>query len=144
MKVPYPITLTDEMELLPEIKEAKRLTVWDQDTKSRVQTRSMKIHWKDPNSQNRYIWAFSEDTAPCYFPFPPPVRCYKCQKCNHTFSTCHSKQDVCGLCGGQHRTKVYVEKKANQKGKHCRASARCPYLREVIYRRRPVQQVQLP
>ena len=34
------------MELVPEIKEAKRLTVWDQDTKSRVQTRSMKIHWE--------------------------------------------------------------------------------------------------
>ena len=76
-----------------------------------------------------------------------PVRCYSCQKFNHTSSTCHARTDMCGLCGGHHRTRICVDKrKANEavtlksnncKGNHCRASRKCPYRQEVMQKARP-------
>ena len=135
LRVPHPITPSDVMELVPEIKDASRLTVWNAETMTTVETRSLKIQWDGsrlPHSIDLGILGTYE-TKPFVH---PPVRCYKCQRFNHTFSTCNARHDTCDLCGGPHRTKICVDKcNANQevklkcsncKGEHCTASGRCP------------------
>ncbi len=32
---------------------------------------------------------------------PPPLRCFKCQRCGHIAAVCKGKQR-CGKCGGDH------------------------------------------
>ena len=143
LRVPHPISPEDILELVPEIKEAERLTVWSQEAKTTVQTRSIKIKWegtKLPGLIDLGILGRYETKLFVH----PPVRCYKCQKYNHTSSTCHARGDTCGLCGGHHRTKVCVDKRnANQeiklrcsncKGDHSTASGRCPYRQEMVLR----------
>ena len=97
LKVPHPISPLDVMELVPEIKEAERLSVWNQETKTTVQTRSLKIKWegtKLPGFIDLGILGRYETKMFVH----SPVRCYKCQKYNHTASTCHEKEDTCGCC----------------------------------------------
>ena len=76
-----------------------------------------------------------------------PVRCYKCQKFQHTSRTCRSSHDVCGLCGGKHRTKLCVEKRnkneditlncSNCQGAHSTASNKCPVRKASIKKIQP-------
>ena len=136
------------MEMVPHIKEAVRMTVWNPETKQLNQTMTMKIQWEgsrlpdsiDLGIQGRF---YTKEFVQA------PIRCYKYPRYNHTSNTCHAKQDMCGLCGEHHRTKVCVDKRnANEtiklkchncKGDHSTASVRCPYRREVILKMRPAQ-----
>ena len=151
LKVPHPITPADVMELVPAIKDAERLTTWDSENNILVQTRSIKIQWEGTKLPP-YIDLGILGRYETNLFIKGPVRCYKCQKFYHTASTCHARQDTCGLCGGRHRTSICVAKRkadvvvilkcSNCKGDHCTASAKCPYRREIIQRMRPTQQIQ--
>ena len=150
LKVPHPITPSDVMELVPEIKDAERLTVWNQETKTVVHTITIKIKWEGTKLPERISLGILGQNETKLF-IQSPVRCFKCQKFNYTASTCHANQDTCGLCGGRHRTSICVAKRkadqevklmcSNCKGNHCTASVKCPYRREIIFKSRPPQQV---
>ena len=145
MKVPHPITPADVMDIVPQIKKAERMTVWDQENKCLIETRTIKIDWEGkilPVTINLGILGEYETN---HFK-RDPVRCYKCHKFNHTARTCHAKNDICGLCGGHHRTRICVGKRNankaitvnghNCKGSHSTVSGRCPYRQEVFQRMR--------
>ena len=153
LRVPHPITPADVMELVTNIKDAERLTAWNQETQTVVQTRSIKIKWEGNRLPERIDLGILGQYETKMF-VQPPVRCFKCQKFNHTASTCHALQDTCGLCGGRHRTSVCVAKRraeqevklmcSNCKGNHCTASSKCPYRREIIYKSRPTKKTHQP
>ena len=108
LKVPHPIKRADVMELVTEIKDAERLTTWNPQTQTSTQTMSLKIQWEGstlpPFIDLGILGQYETKTF-----IHPPVRCFKCQKYNHTTSTCHARRDNCGLCGGPHRTKICIE-----------------------------------
>ena len=151
LKVPHPITPAHVIELVTQIKEAERLTVWDSENNIPVQTRSLKIQWEG-SKLPPYIDLGILGRYETNLFIKGPVRCYKCQRLNHTSSICHARQDTCGLCGGRYRTSICVAKRkadvvvllkcSNCKGDHCTASAKCPYRREIVRRMRPAQQTQ--
>ena len=141
MKVPHPITPADVMDIVPQIKKAERMTVWDQENKCLIKTRTIKLDWEG----NILLATINLGILEEYGTKPfnrDPVRCYKCQNFNHTARTCHAKNDICGLCGCHHRTRICVEKRHanksitvkchNCKGSLSTASGICPYRREVF------------
>ena len=142
MKVPHPITPADVMDIVPQIKKAERMTVWYQENKCLIETRTIKIDWERKILTATINLGILGEYETNHFK-RDPVRCYKF---NHTARTYHAKNDICGLCGGHHRTRICVEKRNankaitvkchNCKGSHSTVSGRCPYRHEVFQRMR--------
>ena len=116
------------------VTDATRMTVWDASTKQALPTKSIKVRWEGSAlPQSIQVGHLGSYTVR---PFTPdPVRCFRCQKFEHTTRTCHQMQSTCGICSGSHRTTVCLEKRetehvttkcSNCKGQHVSASKACP------------------
>lgn len=64
---------------------------------------------------------------------PEPTRCLKCQKINpgHIAATCPHERDICGSCGGDHRTaECTVQLKAQRYCINCRRKGHAAWERD--------------
>ncbi len=60
---------------------------------------SVMIHFDDDKLPSKVFLGFMSFSVRPYV--PPPLRCYKCQKCGHVAAVCRGKQR-CARCGGEH------------------------------------------
>ena len=135
-RVPAEITTALLRATNPKVRTAERMTVWDPETKTTVETMSVKIVYEGTLPSSIPIGFLGTFSVRPYT--PDPIRCYKCQRYGHMSRMCHQRHSTCGICSGRHQTSVCVQRRKaetvvtkcfNCKGNHVTASKACPVRR---------------
>ena len=134
-RVPAEITTALLRATNPKVRTAERMTVWDPEAKTTVETMSVKIVYEGTLPSSIPIGFLETFSVRPYT--PDPIRCYKCQRYGHMSRMCHQRHSTCGICSGMHQTSVCVTRRKeetvvakcfNCKGNHVTASKACPVI----------------